>query len=270
MNLDEYLIAISLFFLVGSFLSYLSYYKKIYKINGFNFEFAKRIKFYFVLFASIPLITTRIDFSTVFPNIPSFMRNGWINLYINFMFILILIYFIRRKNLKDIFFQKGKYIGLAVYTLILGISWAGLTTLLSRLILMNFLDSSKIDLSLTQDKFLYNFENNIVIFFGLTLYALLLAPIYEEIIFRGFIQNYLSRYLKPIVALSLTSLAFSFIHYHFGFGLSNLAGILSIFVLSMFIGFLYQRTGSLIACMVLHSLNNCLAIIASILPSTST
>lgn len=80
----------------------------------------------------------------------------------------------------------------------------------------------------------------------------LLAPILEELLFRGAIQGELQRQMKPWVAITVSSLFFGLVH-------MNPAQIPFAFLLGMIFGWLYYRTGSLIPGIVGHVLNNSVA-----------
>lgn len=80
----------------------------------------------------------------------------------------------------------------------------------------------------------------------------LLAPILEELLFRGAIQGGLSHQMKPWVAITVSSLFFGLIH-------MNPAQIPFAFLLGMLFGWLYYRTGSLLPGIVGHVLNNSVA-----------
>lgn len=88
--------------------------------------------------------------------------------------------------------------------------------------------------------------------FSSFLYVVLLSPILNELIFRaiilrGFLKNY-----KPGIAILGTAVLFSAFH------LSLLQAVIS-FILSLFIGFVYWQTRSLLLCIILHILNNAVA-----------
>ena len=90
------------------------------------------------------------------------------------------------------------------------------------------------------------------------LYPALFYPVIEEWIFRGFIQDYLHRRLKPwgLGPLShaniLTSLLFTLLHFINHPPLWAAA----VFIPSLLFGFFKDRTGSLSAPMVLHVFYN--------------
>ncbi len=80
------------------------------------------------------------------------------------------------------------------------------------------------------------------------LLAVVVAPALEELIFRGFAQPLLSRYLGAAGGILVSSLLFSALH-----GLSAFGPILA---LSLVLGWLRWRTGGLAAPLLVHGLHN--------------
>lgn len=91
----------------------------------------------------------------------------------------------------------------------------------------------------------------------------LLAPILEELLFRGAIQGALQRQIKPWGAIMISSLLFGLVH-------MNLAQIPFAFFLGIIFGWLYYRTGSLLPGVVGHILNNTVATITMNLYGNAT
>lgn len=89
---------------------------------------------------------------------------------------------------------------------------------------------------------------------AIILSAVILAPIAEELLFRGFLQTAIqytlnrrsSDTLTRWIAILLTSCVFTLFH-------PELWMAPPIFILSMCLGYLYERTGILWACMLLHA-----------------
>ncbi len=96
-------------------------------------------------------------------------------------------------------------------------------------------------------------------FFLAVLSIILFAPMIEEIIFRGFLQSYLRRYFGPAPAIILSSILFAVFHYSKDQGYANIPILGSLFVLAYFLGFVYERQGSLFAPMVLHATFNAIS-----------
>lgn len=89
-----------------------------------------------------------------------------------------------------------------------------------------------------------------------TVSIVLLAPFIEEFLFRGCIQNYFRRFFQPRISIFITSILFALFHYSKTQGVGNISILPSIFVLSCFLGFVYERQGSLLAPITFHSLFN--------------
>lgn len=86
--------------------------------------------------------------------------------------------------------------------------------------------------------------------------VILLAPIAEETLFRGFLQSYLRQKVGSKIAIFLTAFIFAFFHFSLGQGISNLPIVVSLFVFASFLGFLYEKERSLAAPIFLHMLFN--------------
>ncbi|MGB7413432.1 MAG: type II CAAX endopeptidase family protein, partial [Thermosynechococcaceae cyanobacterium] len=85
---------------------------------------------------------------------------------------------------------------------------------------------------------------------GLLLFMVaVLAPLFEEILFRGFFLTSLTRYLPTWGAIGLSGLVFAIAHL-------NLSDILPLTVLGCMLGFVYTRSRNLLASMLLHGLWN--------------
>lgn len=92
----------------------------------------------------------------------------------------------------------------------------------------------------------------------------LLAPILEELLFRGAIQGLLqANGQRPWVSIIVASLIFGVVHL-------NPAQIPFAFLLGMMFGWLYYRTGSLLPGIVGHILNNSIATLGMILYGDTT
>ena len=82
----------------------------------------------------------------------------------------------------------------------------------------------------------------------------LLPAVFEEAIFRGGLQNLLSRWIKaPVWAIVITSIAFSAFH-------GSYEGFLPRFILGFILGWLFYRTGNLWVSIAGHFINNAIGI----------
>jgi membrane protease YdiL (CAAX protease family) len=90
---------------------------------------------------------------------------------------------------------------------------------------------------------------NLMLIFGS---IAIVAPVVEELLFRGYLQNALARKMKPGFAIAIASAVFGAIHLQpLAFPVLTLLGAI--------FGFLYHRTGSLKVTMTLHLINNTFA-----------
>ena len=80
----------------------------------------------------------------------------------------------------------------------------------------------------------------------------IVGPVCEELLFRGGVQRSLHRAFSPKVSICCAALLFGFAHL-------NPAQIPAAFILGLLLGFAYWWTGSLIAPICIHILNNSLA-----------
>jgi uncharacterized protein len=82
----------------------------------------------------------------------------------------------------------------------------------------------------------------------------LLPAVFEEAIFRGALQNLLSRWIKaPVWAIVITAIIFSAVH-------GSYDGFVPRFVLGFILGWLFYRTGNIWINIAAHFLNNAIGI----------
>ena len=85
----------------------------------------------------------------------------------------------------------------------------------------------------------------------------IIAPLGEELIFRGFFQQVLEKHWKDVTrAVLVTALFFAMIH-------MNPYWFLQIYILGVILGFLAWKTKSVIPSLILHSMNNTMAMFFS-------
>jgi uncharacterized protein len=89
--------------------------------------------------------------------------------------------------------------------------------------------------------------------FGLCFLAMVVAPIGEEILFRGFFQPIFKGYVSPVLSIAITSVLFSAMHLH-------APTFLPLLFLGGVLGIIYECTGSLSLCIGLHMTFNSLTV----------
>ncbi len=85
-----------------------------------------------------------------------------------------------------------------------------------------------------------------------------IAPLLEEIIFRGFLFGTMRNSFSPWRSMVYSSLLFAALH-------QSLVAFLPIFFLAMVMAYLYEKTGSLWPSIILHMANNTVATLFAIL-----
>ena len=86
----------------------------------------------------------------------------------------------------------------------------------------------------------------------------LLAPVAEEVLIRGCILNSLQNKYGLILSLVISSLLFAILHFNF-------VQIISAVICGLILGLLYINTGSLLVCILAHSLYNAISYFTSVL-----
>jgi len=88
--------------------------------------------------------------------------------------------------------------------------------------------------------------------------AVVVAPLLEEMLFRGLFQTMIRSYLeKPWVAIIITSAIFASVH-------QNVTHWPALFALAMGLGYAYEKSGSLFRPIFMHALFNGVAIAATL------
>ena len=141
-------------------------------------------------------------------------------------------------NLKSFSEVSGKTIGLSIPLIVAGMFFINLCS--EFIGLPDFM----------QDTFLAMSRN----VFGIISIAIM-APLVEELLFRGAIQGYMLRKgMKPLHAILIASAIFGIVH-------MNPIQIPFAFAIGLIFGWLYYRTGSVVPGIVGHFINNSIACI---------
>ncbi len=83
----------------------------------------------------------------------------------------------------------------------------------------------------------------------------ILAPLTEEVVFRGAVLRKLLTITRPAWAVALSALLFAVVH-------GNLAQGCHALIIGVLLGWLYVRTRSIVPCVVVHWVNNTIAFAA--------
>ena len=161
-------------------------------------------------------------------------------------------------------YQKEKLsFGLSIENLKKCIIWAPLLCLFTYIsvlivgLLNHYLLTYFFDIEIKPQEILEKFkelENS----FEISIFVIgsaVVAPIYEELLFRGIIFPKLIQKTNFTIALLLSSLIFAVLHFH-------LSALLPLFVLSIILSITYLYTSTIWASISLHALFNLISIIA--------
>lgn len=85
--------------------------------------------------------------------------------------------------------------------------------------------------------------------------AIIVAPLFEELLFRGILLPFLFKHTGPAGGIVLVSILFASMHFH-------LPSLAPLFLLSTMLGLVYWRTGSLWASIGTHAIFNTVSILA--------
>lgn len=98
-------------------------------------------------------------------------------------------------------------------------------------------------------------KNNVIYNFIFIINACIVAPIVEETLFRGIFTQALLRY-DARFAVFASAMLFSMMHL-------NLVQGIPTFLLGLVLGYVFVKTKSVASCIILHLLNNLLAVVAN-------
>jgi len=96
-------------------------------------------------------------------------------------------------------------------------------------------------------------EDSAIVLACLIFFGIIVAPIMEEIIFRGFLVPALKSYFGIRYAIFISAAVFAAVH-------MDMFAFLQIFILGVLLGYLYEKTQSLAASIVVHILHNSLTL----------
>ncbi len=91
------------------------------------------------------------------------------------------------------------------------------------------------------------------------------VPVIEELLFRGYLQEMLLKWLTPLQAILGTSFLFALSHFSTTQGINNLLILSSLFVLSCVLSYLKERQKNLLAPIGLHATFNAISLVQILL-----
>lgn len=232
MQFGHVLVAFALYFFVSFFISYMVSYWVLGKLS---FQAKQKLS---------------LEINAV---------QAWVNLgAMAFVFISLLIYL--KKLKKEVRLevlgdgaQKLRNFGMGILSWFISFPLIVAISQLANLVLILLHWQSQEQVSV---RFFRSTMQNPVVFAITCLFIILVIPLIEEIIFRGFLQNWFSKFLGEKKAILITAIIFSFFHFSAVQKYGNIEIISSLFVLAYFLGFIYFRQKSIYASWGLHAAFN--------------
>ncbi|MEC7839125.1 MAG: CPBP family intramembrane glutamic endopeptidase [Chlamydiota bacterium] len=197
------------------------------------------------------------------------VQQGWGNvLSIGFTFFALIVYLIRRsgpsffKIFGENFFKIRcwpKDIALGIGTWFICIPLVATVDGVIQLFIKYFFAKDPVEqvavqqLKLSvQDPLLYTLT---------ILCVVIVVPIMEEILFRGILLSWIRTFVGRGWSITISAFIFACFHFSSNQGITNIQIILDLFVLSCFLGFIYERQQSLLSPIFLHITFNAVSVI---------
>ena len=153
----------------------------------------------------------------------------------------------RKFQLMDLIFVFVTYITLRFSIYLISL-WSSMAYGTGRSKLVDFF--FRADLTLTTDKFIFALDALGLVF---------IAPIVEEFLFRGFLNNLLRGKVNTFIRMSIVSILFAALH--FPTYIHNWIQFIAYLILAIVLFLVYERRRSLFDAILLHSLYNGLLVI---------
>jgi len=198
------------------------------------------------------------------------VSQSWINIFTIFLaaISLTLYLYLLNPKLRRTVWNSNAFISFVrtVKDLMMGIlTWSVsypvvlvVGQLLSIIVLLNFPGPTHEQIAVKNIRLL---ESSPLLFWIMALSIVTVVPIIEEVLFRGFLQTWIRQRIGVVWAILFTSLVFSTFHYSSTQGANNVEVLGSLFVLSCFLGFIYERQRSLWASIGLHAFFNTVSVL---------
>lgn len=187
---------------------------------------------------------------------PMVMVVGMISQQLVFVFIVLALLMFRNAKLAEMFGLKWKKVWLAIpiaivtvavfYVIVIAAHMMGYDTWMKE----TFGDDAKLQETIR----VYKETDAATIRMMMAFAVIVLAPVCEEILFRGYIYGATKRFSDRFFACLFSSLMFAVVHY-------NINALLPLFVLAILLTIAYELTGSIWAPISIHALFNTTTVI---------
>ena len=184
-------------------------------------------------------------------DLPSAIVNSWrvLGAYLNMgvvFAIIVMMGFVRRHDLVELWgLDRMNPKNVVISSVMLVLSTV-LTLLVMQLFYVLFLKEAVGEAPAQESIQQLRQNRSVGMIVTLLLSACIVAPILEEVLFRGFLYPVLKRFTPPLVAALIVSGIFAAVH-------SNLGGLVPLGVLSLMLILVYEITGTLWSAMLVHA-----------------
>lgn len=155
---------------------------------------------------------------------------------------------------KPTYSNQMKSAGMGILALMIGYPVSMVVTLIVNWIVLKTFGEHGVEQVAVE--YLKNSVSDLGLFLITLFIVAFVVPFFEEFIFRGVLQNWLKKFMSQFGAIVLTSAIFASVHFSIKQGIGNLELIFTLFVLSCFLGFIYERQQQFIAPYVFHGAYN--------------
>ncbi len=92
---------------------------------------------------------------------------------------------------------------------------------------------------------------------SILVFAVLAAPVSEELFFRAFLVKKIGSLINPFAGIIISSALFGFVHFSYG----SIMEIIGAFVIGAILAFIFHKSKSITPCLAIHVFYNLLAIV---------
>lgn len=150
------------------------------------------------------------------------------------------------------FFGKLKSAVIGVLSWLIAYPWVVIIGQVMAAIFIFYYNQPLPEIEQEMVKHLKGIEGEKALFYLTIAAVVFVVPITEELLFRGFLQNWLKQLTSVSWAVVLSSILFASLHYAQDQELANWHIVTALFVVSCFLGYVYERQKTLWAPIALH------------------
>ncbi|MBI5274560.1 MAG: CPBP family intramembrane metalloprotease [Chlamydiales bacterium] len=193
--------------------------------------------------------------------IPTFLQNvffaSFLSMFIITVFLVIVILLIEKEKIELAYWKDDCKIAIYIYLILLP-TIGFISHALTLINIGLFHSAGEEQLAVTYLKKALSSPFHCL---WMTLSVCFFAPIIEEILFRGLLHQMLRTVLPFFSASTISSLFFSLVHFSPSQGIGNIPLLGSLFVLSYYLAYIYEKKQRLTASIILHIIFNLISTI---------